>query len=107
MFGGEAAVELANHFIDDGLHLVGAFLEGGVISAEGHGEIEMGIAVAEVSVGHDADAGELALALGGGAGDELRRFGNRHGDVVLDGRAFALLGVGDLFAQLPDGGTLG
>ena len=51
--------------------------------------------------------GNWRFALGGGEGDELRGLRDRHGHIIFNGRAFALLGVGDLFAHLPDGKALG
>ena len=49
------------------------------------------------------DAGELALDLGRGFGDEARHVGDRDRDVVRERLPFRALGLGDGVAELPEG----
>ena len=63
----------------------------------------MHVAIAEVADGERSRARAEARHGRIGAGDEGGDGGDRHGDVVLDIAAFALLRRGEGFAQAPEG----
>jgi hypothetical protein len=61
------------------------------------------VAVAQVAEAHDAQARVGGIEGSAGRVEEAGDRADRHRDVVLDADAFALLGFGDVLAQLPEG----
>ena len=69
-------------------------------------DVVVEIAVAEMAEDHHAYTGEALLQHAIGLLDEPRNAGYRHRNVVLDVLAFQRLGLGDQFAQRPEGTCL-
>ena len=106
MLGGEAAIERAHDLVHGVHQLVIAGEKRHGIGVLGLHQIEMDIAVAEMTERDAADARHEAFANVGRAADQLRHFGHRHRDVVLDRGAGQFLRLGMLLAEFPERGAL-
>ncbi len=67
----------------------------------------MQVAVADVAVGDQTDAGQPGPQRCTHLRDEGREIADRQGHVVLQARALIALGLGDAFAEQPEGLALG
>ena len=102
VFGADAAAQFAHHFINQPVHHTFLLRDKYPIQFRiRHRGIVVDVAVAHMPERHDADAGKRVLQCGIGARDEFRHAADRHGYVVLDADAVALLRIADTPAQLP------
>ncbi len=106
MLGAEAAAEFMHQLMDRALHLMGPGQE----SRGRHQwilvEIEMQVAVPDVSVGNQAALGHVAGDPGGGLLHEPRQRGYRHRNIMLEACTIEALGARNVLAQEPEAGGL-
>ncbi len=103
MLGAEAAAELTHDVMDDTLDRRRAGEECVARCARCLVQIEVQIAVADVSVRHQASIRNVLLHPLRGPLDELRQRGHRHGNVVFQAAAVEALCFGNGLAHLPHG----
>src|SRR6185312_9171608 len=87
---------------DDALDRLFAGEQGGAITAGSLVEVEVQVAIAHVTVGHQAPIGHVVGEPARGTLDELGYRGDRHRNVVLEAAAIQTLGFGNGLAQLPE-----
>ena len=102
VLGAEAPAQLGHEVMDHPVEPLPMAKERRFFHAHRLAEIEVNVAVADMTEGKDPDARQFPFHHRRRPGDELRDAGDRHGHVMLDAGAFANLRFRQDIAQVPD-----
>src|SRR5271170_7683892 len=102
VFGADRAMKIAHEIVDGARDVVPACEERLVFLAFGHAEIEMDVAVSQMSERHGTHAGDKLRDGGDTLCQKLRHPIDWHSDVVFDRGAFEFLRFRQALAQMPE-----
>ena len=107
MFCADRAAKVQRNCMDDLIHRFPLVEIGGGIGADRLGQVEVDIAIADMTERHRTDTGHRPCDGVAGARDEIRHPADRYGNIVLDRAAFEFLRLDDRLANEPEGGAFG
>ena len=101
MFGGNGSASLGDQIMDQHRHLLRLIIDPVRPRPARRANVEMDIAVAEMTKGVDPASGKGGFDPWRGADEEARHVGDRHRNVVLGRRPILFFGLRNAVAQPP------